>query len=92
MQKVKIKKKNCTRVASFMEGLDLLFTENLLEAGKTSQANTVTQKIEEFEHKLEEQTKAISTVKQRTGSISPSFWPDLPSCWSDRHRPCSASK
>jgi len=62
--------KNCTRVTSFMEGLDLLFTENLLEAGKTSQANTVTQKIEEFEHKLEEQTKAISTVKQRTGSIS----------------------
>jgi predicted ribosome quality control (RQC) complex YloA/Tae2 family protein len=65
-----IENKNCTRVASFMEGLDLLFTENLLEAGKTSQANTVTQKIEEFEHKLEEQTKAISTVKQRTGSIS----------------------
>src|SRR5690348_15144492 len=61
---------NSTRVATFMEGLDLLFTENLLEAGKTSQANTVTQKIEEFEHKLEEQTKAISTVKQRTGSIS----------------------
>jgi predicted ribosome quality control (RQC) complex YloA/Tae2 family protein len=65
-----IENKNCTRVTSFMEGLDLLFTENLLEAGKTSQANTVTQKIEEFEHKLEEQTKAISTVKQRTGSIS----------------------
>ena len=62
--------KNSTKVATFMEGLDLLFTENLLEAGKTSQANTVTQKIEEFEHKLEEQTKAISTVKQRTGSIS----------------------
>lgn len=61
---------NSTRVATFMEGLDLLFTENLLEAGKTSQSNTVTQKIEEFEHKLEEQTKAISTVKQRTGSIS----------------------
>jgi predicted ribosome quality control (RQC) complex YloA/Tae2 family protein len=65
-----IENKNSTRVASFMEGLDLLFTENLLEAGKTSQANTVTQKIEEFEHKLEEQTKAISTVKQRTSSIS----------------------
>ena len=65
-----IQNKNCTRVASFMEGLDLLFTENLLEAGKTSQANTVTQKIEEFEHKLEEQTKAISTVKQRTSAIS----------------------
>ncbi|MGI0026892.1 MAG: ribosome rescue protein RqcH [Nitrosopumilaceae archaeon] len=64
------KNKNCVRVTSFMEGLDLLFTENLLEAGKTSQTNTVTQKIEEFEHKLEEQTKAISTVKQRTDSIS----------------------
>jgi len=65
-----IENKNCTRVASFMDGLDLLFTENLLEAGKTSQANTVTQKIEEFEHKLEEQTKAISVVKQRTNLIS----------------------
>ncbi len=62
--------KSSTRVASFMEGLDLLFTENLLEAGKTSQANSVTQKIEEFEHRLEEQTKAISTVKQRTSLIS----------------------
>jgi predicted ribosome quality control (RQC) complex YloA/Tae2 family protein len=65
-----IENKNYTRIATFMEGLDLLFTENLLEAGKTSHTNTVTQKIEEFEHKLEEQTKAISTVKQRTGSIS----------------------
>ena len=65
-----MKNKNSTKVATFMEGLDLLFTENLLEAGKTSQANTVTQKIEEFEHKLEEQIKAISIVKQRTGSIS----------------------
>jgi len=65
-----IENKNCTRVTSFMEGLDLLFTENLLEEGKTSQSNSVTQKIEEFEHKLEEQIKAISTVKQRTGSIS----------------------
>jgi len=65
-----IEDKNCTRVASFMEGLDLLFTENLLEEGKTSQTNSVTQKIEEFEHRLEEQTKAISTVKQRTSLIS----------------------
>ena len=65
-----IENKNSTRVTSFMEGLDLLFTENLLEAGKTSQSNSVTQKIEEFEHRLEEQTKAISKVNQRTGLIS----------------------
>ncbi|TLX77831.1 MAG: fibronectin-binding domain-containing protein [Thaumarchaeota archaeon] len=65
-----IENKNSTRVTSFMEGLDLLFTENLLEAGKTSQSNSVTQQIEEFEHRLEEQTKAISKVNQRTGLIS----------------------
>ena len=65
-----IENKNSTRVTSFMEGLDLLFTENLLEAGKTSQSNSVSQQIEEFEHRLEEQTKAISKVNQRTGLIS----------------------
>ena len=65
-----IENKKSTKIPSFMEGLDLLFTENLLEAGKTSQSNSVTQKIEEFEHRLEEQTRAISTVKQRTDLIS----------------------
>ena len=58
------------KVASFMEGLDSLYTENLLERGKSSQANTVNQKIEEFEHKLEEQIKAITTVKEKASSIS----------------------
>jgi len=61
---------NYTKIASFMEGLDSLFTQNLLEHGKSSQANTVMQKIEEFEHKLEEQNKAISTVKEKAGFIS----------------------
>ncbi len=62
--------KNVIKVASFMEGLDSLFSENLLEQGKTSQTDTVSQKIIEFEHKLEEQNKAISLVKQRAESIS----------------------
>ncbi|MGI0011367.1 MAG: ribosome rescue protein RqcH, partial [Nitrosopumilaceae archaeon] len=61
---------NHTKIASFMEGLDSLFTQNLLERGKSSQVNTVTQKIEEFEHKLEDQTKAISAVKEKAGAIS----------------------
>ncbi|HSB49798.1 MAG TPA: ribosome rescue protein RqcH, partial [Nitrosopumilaceae archaeon] len=61
---------NFTKIASFMEGLDSLFTEELLEEGKSTQANTVNQKIEEFEHKLEEQTKAISAVKQKASTIS----------------------
>ena len=59
-----------TKIASFMEGLDSLFTQDLLEHGKTSQANTVMQKIEEFEHKLEEQIRAISIVKEKAGFIS----------------------
>ncbi len=59
-----------TKVSSFMEGLDSLFSENLLEQGKSSQSNTVTQKIVELEHKLEEQNKAIALVKERSGMIS----------------------
>ncbi|MGQ0794767.1 MAG: ribosome rescue protein RqcH [Nitrosopumilaceae archaeon] len=65
-----IESMNCIKVASFMEGLDTLFTKNLLEQGKLSQADTVLQKIEEFEHKLEEQIKAISAVKEKAGYIS----------------------
>ncbi|MDE1725792.1 MAG: NFACT family protein [Thaumarchaeota archaeon] len=65
-----VSQKNVSKVSSFMEGLDSLFSENLLEQGKTSQTDTVSQKIIEMEHKLEEQNKAISLVKQRAESIS----------------------
>ncbi len=61
---------HCTKVPSFMEGLDLLFSENLLEQGKSSQSITANQKIAELEHKLEEQNKAISVVKERISGIS----------------------
>jgi len=59
-----------SRVGSFMEGLDILFSENLLEQGKSSQSTTANEKIAELEHKLEEQNKAISLVKERVDSIS----------------------
>ena len=62
--------KNVIKVSTFMEGLDSLFSENLLEHGKSSQSTTATQKIAELEHKLEEQNKAISLVKERASSIS----------------------
>ena len=61
---------NFTRVSSFMEGLDSLFSENLLEQGKSSQTDTVSQRITEIEHKLEEQNKAILVVKERADNIS----------------------
>ncbi len=63
-------KYNAVRVSSFMEGLDSLFSENLLEHGKSSQSTTANQKITELEHKLEEQNKAILLVKQRSSTIS----------------------
>jgi len=65
-----ISQSNVTKVSSFMEGLDSLFSENLLEEGKSSQTDTVSQRITEIEHKLEEQNKAISLVKERADSIS----------------------
>lgn len=65
-----LEQKNLTKISSFMEGLDLLFSENLLEQGKTTRTDTVSQKITELEHKLEEQNKAIALVKQRAESIS----------------------
>ncbi len=61
---------NAVKVSSFMEGLDSLFSENLLEHGKSSQSITANQKITELEHKLEEQNKAILLVKERSSSIS----------------------
>ncbi len=61
-----VSQKNVSQVSSFMEGLDSLFSENLLEQGKTSQTDTVSQKIIEMEHKLEEQNKAISLVKLKS--------------------------
>lgn len=65
-----VKERNGVKVASFMEGLDSLFSENLLEHGKSSQSTTANQKITELEHKLEEQNKAILLVKERSNSIS----------------------
>lgn len=65
-----MQKYNAVKVPSFMEGLDSLFSENLLEHGKSSQSTTANQKITELEHKLEEQNKAILLVKQRSGAIA----------------------
>jgi predicted ribosome quality control (RQC) complex YloA/Tae2 family protein len=65
-----VSQSNFTSVSSFMEGLDSLFSENLLEQGKSSQTDTVSQRITEIEHKLEEQNRAIAVVKERADSIS----------------------
>lgn len=57
-------------VSSFMEGLDILFTESIISSGKSIQASSVDKKLLELENKLEEQTKAISLVTEKSLKIA----------------------
>ncbi len=57
-------------VPSFMEGLDRIFTEGIVDAGKTIQSGATERKIQEYQSQLEEQTRAVETVKQRSGQIT----------------------
>ena len=59
-----------TPVSTFMVGLDKTFTENILEKGKTIQSTGIDKEITELEHKLEEQDKAISVVKEKSSEIA----------------------
>ena len=61
---------NYTPVPSFMEGLDKLFTEKLIELGKDSQSSVLNTKIAELKNQLEEQNKAITQVKEKSAEIS----------------------
>ena len=61
---------NTTTVPSFMEGLDILFSQSIMEKGESIQSSTSNKKISELENKLEEQTKAISVVKEKSDAIS----------------------
>jgi predicted ribosome quality control (RQC) complex YloA/Tae2 family protein len=63
-------KEQFEKVPSFMEGLDILFTENIVTSGKAIQTDLVDKKVAELENKLEEQTKAISLVKEKSLKIS----------------------
>ena len=57
-------------IPSYNEGLDSLFTEKIIQDGKSIQTSETDQKISELETKLGEQTKAISTVKEKSRTIS----------------------
>jgi len=57
-------------VSSFMDGLDKLFTEQIIEKGKTIQSGTEDKKVTQLETKLDEQSKAIRTVKQKSEEIA----------------------
>lgn len=61
---------SCVEVNSFIEGLDKVFTESLINQGKTIQSTTSNKKIQELETQLSEQEKAIEVVKERSNSIT----------------------
>lgn len=61
---------NCTVVNSFIEGLDTVFTENIVDIGKSIQTDGSDKKIKELETQLSEQEKAIDTVKEKSSHIT----------------------
>ena len=60
----------CTIVNSFIEGLDTVFTENLVEIGKSIQTGGSDKKIKELENQIVEQEKAMETVKEKSNHIT----------------------
>jgi len=59
-----------TQVNSFIEGLDTVFTENIVEKGKSVQTSGSDKKIKELQTQISEQEKAIEMVKERSKNIT----------------------
>ena len=62
--------KNSEKISNFMDGLDIVFTEDIISKGKTVQGGSFDKKISELETKFDEQTKAIKTVTEKSQSIA----------------------
>ena len=58
------------KIPTFMQGLDMLFTQKILISGKDIQSQGTDKKILELETKISEQNKAIDTVKEKSEKIS----------------------
>ncbi|MDH3340836.1 MAG: ribosome rescue protein RqcH [Nitrosopumilus sp.] len=59
-----------TKANSFIEGLDTVFTENIVEKGKRIQSGGSDRKIKELQTQISEQEKAIETVKEKSKNIT----------------------
>ncbi len=57
-------------VDSFIEGLDTVFTDNIVTKGKSIQSRGSDKKIKELETQISEQQKAIETVKERSKNVT----------------------
>ena len=58
------------KIPSFMDGLDTVFTEIILSKGKTVQSSSFDKKISELETRLDEQTKAVKIVTEKSANIA----------------------
>jgi len=67
---ISLEGENHEKIASFMDGLDTVFTENILNKGKTIQSSSFTKKILELETRLDEQTKAVKIVTEKSEKIA----------------------
>ena len=59
-----------TNVSTFIEGLDTVFTKNIVDKGKSIQTSGSDKKIKDLETQISEQEKAIQTVKEKSKKIS----------------------
>ena len=59
-----------TNIPSFIEGLDSVFTKNIVEKGKSTQSSSADKKIKDLETQISEQEKAIQTVKEKSKNIT----------------------
>ena len=58
------------KVSSFNDGLDVIFSEQILQKGKSLYSDTAEKKIKELENTLDEQKKAISIVLEKSKQIA----------------------
>jgi len=61
---------NAKKVSSFNDGLDIIFSEQILQKGKSLYSDSAEKKIKELENTLDEQKKAISTVLEKSKQIA----------------------
>ena len=61
---------NAKKIDSFNEGLDIVFTEEILEKGKSLFSSPADKKIESLENTLNEQKNAINVVLEKSEKIA----------------------
>ena len=57
-------------VSSFNEGLDIIFTEQILQKGKSLYSKEAEKRISELQNRLEEQKNAIKIVQEKSNNIA----------------------